>query len=279
MGPTPAPADAASAGPAAPGLRGASLLLVGHGSRDPRSPAGLRVLTDAVAVAAAEVDSAGADAAIGVEGRAGIDAGLAVELAFLELSDPLLEDVLARLTGEVVVVPLLLASAFHARSDLPERLGAVADSRDDVTFRRADVLGPAPELDAAVAHRGRGLLDAGCDALVLLGTGSSHEAANAEVDAVAERVAADLGADVRAAFVTRGRELAVAVAELRAGGAARVGLVPWFLAPGLLLDSGLATAADLGVDDVADTLAGEPSLARLVLARAAAAAITPASGP
>ena len=251
-----------------------TLVFVGHGSRDPRSAQALRRLTAAVAARTNATDA--------------VDAmDVRVRLAFLELSEPLLEDVLETVSGPVRIVPLLLGSAFHARVDLPGRLAAVADARPDLELSVAGVLGPHPLLDAAVAARARDLLAGGCDGLVVLGTGSSHESANAEVDALADRLGLVLDVPIVAGFVTRGRTQAEAVAQLRASGATRIGLVPWFLAPGLLLDSGLATARELGLAvatvgasgpdrDTPDargaqeavTLADDEGLARLVLRRA-----------
>lgn len=230
-----------------------TFVLVGHGSRDPRSAQALERLTARVASLT--------------------DAP--VRLAFLELSEPLLEDVLAQVSGRVRIVPLLLGSAFHARVDLPGRLEAVAGTRADLELSIAGVLGPHALLDAAMAAPARQLLAQGCDGLVLLGTGSSHVSANAEVDALADRLGLALGVPVVAGFVTRGRTLPEAVEAVRRAGAARVGLAPWFLAPGLLLDSGLAVARELGVTvatggatQEAVTLADDERLARLVLGRA-----------
>lgn len=237
-----------------------TLLLVAHGSRDPRSARALRGLADVVRSRVASVPSNGEPP---LWDR--------VELAFLEFSSPVLEDVTADLRGEVVVVPLLLAEAFHARFDLPGRLAAVQDARSDVHFTTTPVLGPSPLLDAAVARRGAQLLDRGHDGLVVLATGSSRRRANAEVDDVATRVGHRLGVPVAAAAVTRGagrRTLDEALARLRTAGARSVGVVPWFLAPGRLLDSGCSQAADAGVTDVARPLADDPSLASLVLDRA-----------
>lgn len=232
-----------------------TLLLVGHGSRDHRSAGELRALADRVRAAGRELP-----------GR-----GFEVRIAFLELSEPLLEEVLAQVSGDVVVVPLLLGSAFHATADLPDRLAEVERSRPDLSITQTAVLGPDPLLDAAVCARTDLLVAQGCDAVVLLGTGSSHERANAEVDAVAARVAAAVGVPVAAGFVTAEPKLADAVDGLRAGGAARIGLVPWFLAPGRLLDAGLRRAADLGVDAHATTLAADDRLVDIVLSRAMSA--------
>lgn len=236
-----------------------TLVLVGHGSRDPRSAQALRRLTERVAA----------------------QTQAPVRLAFLELGEPVLEDVLEPLTGRVRIVPLLLGSAFHARVDLPGRLEAVAQARPDLALSTAGVLGPHPLLDAALAAPARELLAGGCDGLVVLGTGSSHESANAEVDALAARLGHVLEVPIAAAFVTRGRTQTESLDAVRRGGARRVGLVPWFLAPGLLLDSGVATARELGLEvpvtgahEEVVTLADDERLARLVLRRAAEPAST-----
>ncbi|MDO5712776.1 MAG: CbiX/SirB N-terminal domain-containing protein [Micrococcales bacterium] len=232
-----------------------ALVLVGHGSRDPRSAQALGRLRDRVAML---TDSP-------------------VTLAFLELSQPLLEDVLAGLTGRVRIVPLLLGSAFHARVDLPGRLKTVADTRGDLEISVTGVLGPHPLLDAAVAAQAQALVAQGCDSVLVLGTGSSHQSANAEVDALADRLTHMLDVPVVAGFVTRGRSLQEADDALRRQGATRPGLVPWFLAPGLLLDGGLASARALGHDvasvgELVATLADDQRLARLVIWRTREAA-------
>src|SRR5690606_186340 len=78
------------------------LLIVAHGSRDPRSAATVRALAEVVRTQA--------------EGRD-------VRVAFLDLSEPSVGDALAALHAEghrhVVAVPLLLGHAYHARIDLP----------------------------------------------------------------------------------------------------------------------------------------------------------------
>ena len=70
----------------------------------------------------------------------------------------------------------------------------------------------------------------------------------------------------RAAFVTRGRTLHDALSELTQRGAASPAVVPWFLAPGRLLDAGLESARSLGLHATAATLSD--SLTGLVMLRA-----------
>jgi sirohydrochlorin ferrochelatase len=207
--------------------------------------------------------------------------GLDVRLAFLDLSAPRLGDVLAAVHGAghraAVVVPVLLGSAYHATVDLP---GAVRDTVARLPRLRvhvADVLGPDPRLSSA-ALRGLGAAGVALDddrlGVVLAAAGSSHRPANAAVEAVAAgwtRRAPWVGA--RAAFAAAVAEPSVpsAIHALRAQGALRIAVAPWFLAPGRLADA-VARAA-LATDPtalVAEPLGCDPEVAQIVLDRYAA---------
>jgi sirohydrochlorin ferrochelatase len=227
----------------------APLVLVGHGSRDPRSAATLHRLAERVRAGLPKVD---------------------VRLCFLELSVPSLEHVLSGLEGRVVVVPLLLGDAYHARTDLPDqvRLAVARNHRLDV--RIAATLGSdAALLDAAAQRAARA---PSCDGWILAATGSSHGPANAAVVETATKLSRRLRRPVQAAFVTAVPEIAAVWAGLRDAGCAEIGLLPWFLAPGRLLDRVEAQAAALGVTTVVAPLADDPATARAVLARYAVSA-------
>ena len=81
-----------------------ALVALAHGSRDPRSAATVRALVD-------EVRAMRPD--------------LRIEPAFLELSKPAFGTVVDKLVragyDEIVVVPLLLTEAYHAKVDVPAR--------------------------------------------------------------------------------------------------------------------------------------------------------------
>ena len=217
------------------------LVPVAHGSRDPRSAATVRALVDEVRSQAP---------------------GLDVRPAFLDFDAPPLGEVLGALDGPAVVVPLLLGSAYHARVDIP---AVVAATRPAHPVRVAEVLGPDPRLLAVARER---LAAVGARpgepglGVVLAGTGSSHEAANA----VVHRLAAGLGA--HAAFATAEPRVPAAVAALRGRGAERIAVASWFLAPGRLLDR---VHEQAGGVPVAEALGAHPAVAQVVLARFAAA--------
>ncbi|WP_370118318.1 sirohydrochlorin chelatase [Streptacidiphilus sp. MAP12-33] len=111
---------------------------------------------------------------------------LRVELCFLDLVSPSLPEALARLRGEVVLVPLLLAAGYHVRVDIPTALADAPHLRAHV----AHALGPDPLLAEALADR---LAEAGPagtgrgahSAVVLAAAGSTDPAANADTVAMA----------------------------------------------------------------------------------------------
>ncbi|MEU6346786.1 CbiX/SirB N-terminal domain-containing protein, partial [Streptomyces sp. NPDC046977] len=114
---------------AAPAARPApTLLTVAHGTRDPE---GVAVTEALVARVHARLP------------------GLRVELCFLDLVAPSLPEALARLDGEVVVVPLLLGAGYHLRVDIPAALAAAPHLR----ARVAPALGPDPLLADVLTDR------------------------------------------------------------------------------------------------------------------------------
>lgn len=232
------------------------LVAVAHGSRDPRSAATVAELLDVVRSRRPELDVHG---------------------AFLDLSRPLLTDVLTRLYGEghreVVVSPLLLGRAFHARVDLPALIDEACAQLPRLSVTVTDVLGPDARLEAAALRR---LAETGVApddpavGVVLAATGSSHAPANARVHEVADRWARVMGwSGVRTAFAS-GVEPGVpaAMAALRARGAERIAVASWFLAPGLLPDRVTAQARAIDPDVViAAPLGSAVEVADLVLDR------------
>jgi len=241
------------------------LVAVAHGSRDPRSAATIAALVDVVRAQAPSLD---------------------VRTAFLDLSAPRLPDVLAALHGaghrDIVVVPLLLGKAFHARVDLPSMIAEATTRLPRLSVSVSGVLGPDPRLPALALRR---LADAGVRpgdpslGVLLAAAGSSHAPANLAVSTVAAGWASLGWAGVSATFASAARpDVPAAVAALRARGARRIAVASWFLAPGRLPDriTEQALAADPAAV-VADPLGPDASLASLILDRYAAAASTEAS--
>ncbi|WP_199807917.1 sirohydrochlorin chelatase [Streptomyces sp. NRRL S-350] len=224
-----------------------ALLLIAHGSRDPRHAATVAALVEEVRAQ-----------------RPGTE----VATAYLDHCAPRIPQVVARL-ADAVAVPLLLNRAFHAKHDIPAALRA-AGSRLPV----ADVLGPSPLLLAALDRR---LAEAGLDVtsravrartgVVLAAAGSSDPAADAATRAAAAEWRRTRGwAAVEVAYASAtGPRVPDALAALCAAGAGRTAVAPYLLAPGLLPDR--IAAASAGADVVADVLGAAPELAALLLAR------------
>ncbi|MEV8093832.1 sirohydrochlorin chelatase [Kitasatospora sp. NPDC085879] len=242
------------------GAGGPALLLIAHGSRDPRHAATVDALVHRV--------------------RA-LRPGLTVATAYLDHCAPRIPQVAGRL-GDAVAVPLLLNRAFHAKSDIPAALRAAG-----ADLPLADVLGPSPLLLDALDRR---LAEAGLDTasaavrartgVVLAAAGSSDPAADAATRAVAERWRRSRGwAAVEVAYASAaGPRVPEAVAALRAAGARTVAVAPYLLAPGLLPDRIAAGAAD--ADLLAGVLGAAPEIAELLLERyddARSAAAAPAA--
>jgi len=202
-----------------------SLVLVGHGSADPR-------FGEVVEAIAARLRLR--------------RPGLAVRVGYLEHGPPHVRDV----SAGSVVVPLLLASGYHVLVDLPAQA-------PDGRITRA--VGPDERLAGALADR---LREAGYDGgspVVLAAAGSSDDRALGDVRTAAGQLAALLGTDVTAAFVSAGApQLADVVAE-RPGAA----LASYLVAPGAFHDAVRATGAQVLSAPIGD----HPAVADVVLSR------------
>ncbi|MFF5456063.1 sirohydrochlorin chelatase [Streptomyces sp. NPDC012950] len=232
-----------------------ALLVIAHGSRDPRHAATVQAL----------VRRAGA-----------LRPGLRVETAFLDFNLPSVTGVLDRLAAEgirdVVALPLLLTRAFHAKADVPAVLRQAPAS---LRIRQAEVLGPSPLLVAAVERRlyeaGLAPGDKSATGVVLASAGSTDPEAIAVIAETARELRRTGWCSVRPAFASAVIAGGVprtedAVRALRAEpGVRRVAVAPYVIAPGRLPDRIAAGAAE--ADVLADVLGPSPELARLLLVR------------
>ncbi|MFC7218424.1 sirohydrochlorin chelatase [Streptomyces polyrhachis] len=230
-----------------------ALLLVAHGSRDPRHGA-------TVAALAARV-------------RARL-AGVAVAVSYLDFDAPRVPQALAALAAaghrRAVAVPLLLTRAFHAKWDVPSVLAAARPPGLEVC--QAPVLGPSALLTAALERRlaqvGVRTADAPSTGIVLAAAGSSDPEAIAGIAHVAREWRRRSGwCAVRPAFASAALPTpAEAVRALRADGVRRVAVAPYVLAPGRLPDRVAAGAAETGAL-LAPVLGAAPEVAELVVSR------------
>ncbi|MFF4654617.1 sirohydrochlorin chelatase [Streptomyces sp. NPDC001381] len=196
-----------------------ALVVVAHGSRDPRALSTVRTLLDRVR-----------------DRRP----GLPVHLGHIELNEPLLTDTLAGLdargTADAVLVPLLLARGYHVKRDIPEMA-----ARARVRTRVAAPLGPHPLLVDTLHTR---LVEAGwrtdmteeerrTSAVVLAAAGSRDPDSAIDTRRTADLLAARLGVPVVPAYAsTAAPAVPKAIRALAARGRERVAVASYFTAPG-----------------------------------------------
>ena len=179
-----------------------------------------------------------------------------------------------------MVVPLLLTAAYHSKADIPAQLAAAAAARPGLDVVCAGTLGPHPLLLAALERRLREAGAAAGDAglartgVVLAAAGSSDPAANATIAELAARWARERGwrAVLPGYASAAGPRPADSVRALRDGGAERVVVATYLLAPGYFADKIRDAALDAGADAVSAALGAAPEVADVVLDRYLAAA-------
>ncbi|WP_066951556.1 sirohydrochlorin chelatase [Streptomyces lushanensis] len=184
-----------------------ALVAVAHGTRDPVGVATVEALLNLVR---------------------SLRPGSRVEVGYLDLVRPSLDETLAALRGEAVLVPLLLGAGHHVRTDIPAALATAPRLRASV----ARALGPDPLLATALSAR---LAEAGWagSPVVLAAAGSTDPAANADTARMATMLQARLNAPVLPSYLCASSPTpAEAVARLHAGGHTSVAVAGYLLAPG-----------------------------------------------
>jgi sirohydrochlorin ferrochelatase len=185
--------------------------------------------------------------------------------AFVDVHGPYVSDVVASVSGDAVVVPLLLAPGYHVRVDITR---AAAPWSSAV----APSLGPSPLLTSLLMDR---LHDAGArpgDAVVLGAAGSSDDASDVSVRAAARSLSVAWGAPVSVAYgASRSPSLAAEVARLRSVTSGRVAVASYLLATGHFHRRILGAGADLVTAPLLGEGSPDPRLVELVLERFEAA--------
>ncbi|MFC8512165.1 sirohydrochlorin chelatase [Streptomyces sp. NPDC057257] len=234
-----------------------ALVVVAHGSRDPRALRTVRKLLDRVR-----------------DQRP----GLPVHLGHIELNEPLLPDTLDSLgTRETVLVPLLLSRGYHIKRDIPE-MAAASRAR----ARVAGALGPHPLLVDALQAR---LVEAGWrtrmdektrrgSAVVLAAAGSRDPESKVDTNRTAELLAERLGVPVVPAYATTAAPTVQnAIDSLQARGFHRVAVASYFTAPGRFATE----CAEKAPWIASAPLGTHPAMAKLLLHRYDQALSTPAA--
>jgi sirohydrochlorin ferrochelatase len=238
-----------------------ALITLAHGSRDRRSAATIQALV-------AETRQMRPD--------------LRIEPAFLELSRPTFGKVVDKLVRagfeEIVVVPLLLSEAYHAKVDVPNAVAEAMSRHPGLQIRVTHILGLEPSFLEVLDRRLREALRLArvreLDALVLAAAGSSDPLANQAVGRLARVWGARHKLPVTAAFASAAPPATgEAVRAFRAEGRRHVAVASMFLAPGFLPDRAAELALEAGAVAVSEPLGSDPELSRTILARYAVGAV------
>ena len=238
-----------------------ALVALAHGSRDPRSAATIKALVD-------EVRAMRPD--------------LRIEPAFLELSKPSFDTTVDKLVragyDEIVVVPLLLTEAYHAKVDVPEAIATATARHEGLRIRATKVLGLESVFLEVLDRRLRAALRSArvreLDALVLAAAGSSDSLANQAVARLARLWGTRHRLPVVAAYASAAPPATgEAVRQFRAEGRRHIAVGSLFLAPGTLPDRAAELALEAGAVAVSEPLGADPEVARTILARYAVGAV------
>ncbi len=238
-----------------------ALVALAHGSRDPRSAETIRSLV-------AEVRAMRPD--------------LRIETAFLGHSKPAFATVVDRLVragyDEIVVVPLLLTEAHHAKVDVPEAIALATAKHEGLRIRGTRILGLEAVFLEVLDRQLRAALKQArvreLDALVLAAAGSSDRLANQSVARLARLWGARHKLPTVAAYASAAPPATgEAVRQFRVEGRRHIAVGSLFLAPGTLPDRAAELAVEAGAVAVSQPLGADPEVARTILARYAVGAV------
>lgn len=196
------------------------LLLVGHGSRCMISAAQMHQIRDQVAAAIPDV---------------------IVEVGFLEMTDPpagvVLDAMVRRGCRRIVVLPLMLLGASHAKSDVPAIIVESRLRHPDIDIAFGSPLGVVPEL-IEIAADNLASVDAAGLPLVVIARGTSDPDANGDATKAARLLAEWVDTDfLQVGYTGMTWPLTPdALDTVAALGHRRVALFFWFLCNGKLIE-------------------------------------------
>ncbi|MHA7861189.1 sirohydrochlorin chelatase [Tessaracoccus sp. Y36] len=222
------------------------IVLIAHGSPDPRHAAAIERIADAVRLR---------------------QPGREVHTSYLDHHGPTIDDVAHALQGRpAVAAPVLLTKAYHARVDIPAAVAALGAHGSPVT--PTPPLGPDSRLLAACeeALAAAGVPPEPDTAVLVFVAGSSDRPA---VTAVAETIAASprLGWGRWAVAALDGGDAVEEVVPRLRDEASRVVAVSFMVAEGILRDRMVDRCAALGIDMVPGAIGDTGAFADLLVAR------------
>ncbi len=228
------------------------VVLLSHGSADPRA----RLACDLLAR------------------RVGHRLGAFVAQAVLDLDRPRLDGAVAYLQSkgirDLVVVPMLLTTAYHATQDVPAFAAATQAAHPNTRITIATPMGADPHLlkglDAVL--KTAGFRPDPQTAVVLASAGSSYSAARTRHAALAlEWRTHGWGASAVAFASGEGPTVGDAVGQLQASGYERICVAPFVIAPGVMSQRIAAAARESGAQPITGTLHSTDAAMEVVLRR------------
>jgi sirohydrochlorin cobaltochelatase len=197
-------------------------LIVGHGTRDPQGRAEFEETARLLAT----------------------QTNVPVEACYLELATPTIAEGVAALARrgvrQMVVVPLLLFTAGHAKRDIPDAVAAAAQPLGIAIVGQTRALELEPSLLALSRQRFAEITDKAISAsetrLLLVGRGGSDPVANRATQAYTQELASQLGVKGETAFVALAQPTVPdMLAALAAARPKRVVVLPHLLFTGEVL--------------------------------------------
>lgn len=201
-----------------------SLLLVGHGSRD---PLGNREFLRLAQSLTARQE-------------------LPLQPCFLEFALPDVAGGIDALVEQgarcIAVQPLMLFAAGHVKRDIPQLLAAAKQRHPQVRFRYGTALGVQPLLVQALCEQLRAAEAAAFPgpaaptAILFVGRGTDDPVALGQFAAIGQLVAAEMGYPLHLCYLGMAQpDVETGLAAIRHTGATRVLVIPYLFFPGRLL--------------------------------------------
>lgn len=183
-----------------------------------------------------------------VDGVASLRPDIDVSISFVDASHSDVAAALAAdITGDAIIVPLVLSAGFHVRTGLSLGLDRIGGSAE-----LAAELGPDDRIVEVLADRLAAVEATERDAILLAAAGSNDPRAVRECFETARRLGQRLGRSVTVGFIAaaipRLPDAIEMIREVHPG--SRIVIVPYLLAPGTFYDA----AAAAGGDAIADPL-------------------------
>lgn len=216
-----------------------SLVATSHGTSVPEAREAITSLIDGVRAAAPHLD---------------------VHEAFVDVQDPYVGDVVERIEGSAVVVPLLLAPGFHVDVD-------IMNATTRPTAAAARTLGPDQRLTRVLLKR---LADVGAtrdDVVVLAGAGSTNDIALRSVDAAARLLGTAWGSPIPVGHVGGKAKPIEEVVHAVARSGRRVVVATYLMAPGFFFDKLTKCGADVVTRPLLNGPEADLDLVELVIDR------------